>query len=117
MDTNRAMTLSSLGYSRLGELLIYSMLVAVLIGQIFLSRGNATWYEAELVLLGGVLGIMVSCAVTPLHNLFVRHRTAHAEWQWFKDDNSQSTVEPRSSESQVSQEEDTTSADRPRRAA
>jgi len=116
MNTNRVMSLPSSGYTRLGELTLYLLLAALLIGQIFMTQGNATWLEAELVLLGGILGIMVSCAITPLHNWFMRRSKARAEWQWFKDA-AKVAAEFRSPESLDSQPQDTNPADSPRKAA
>jgi hypothetical protein len=116
MNTNRAMTLSSSGYTRMGELLVLVLLAAVLIGQIFFTQGDATWLETELVLLGGIIGIMVSCAKTPLHNWFMRRSRANAEWQWFRED-VLATAESRSPESRDSQPQDRKPADITRHAA
>ena len=116
MNTNRVMALPSLTYTRIGEMLAYALLAALLIGQIFVSQGSATWLEAELVLLGGIIGIMVSCAITPLHNWFMRRSKARAEWQWFKDA-AKVADELHSQESLDSQSQDTNPADSSRKAA
>ena len=116
MNTNRVMTLPSSGYTRLGELTLYLLLAALLIGQIFVMQGNATWLETELVLLGGILGIMVSCAITPLHNWFIRRSKARAEWLWFKDA-AKVADELHPPESQDSQPQDSNPADSTRKAA
>jgi len=116
MNTNREITLPTSGYTRHSEFLALILLTVVLIGQIFFTQGDATLLNTELVLLGGILGIIVSCAKTPIYNSFMRRSKVNTEWQWFKND-SQATAEIHSMESKDSQPKDTNPADSARKAA